>query len=66
LDPIVNPKKQKRTKRANQNKIEWPCVPPFSRDVVKVSESKEVKKAVAHVIIGEENMEQMKDVEFNR
>lgn len=78
LDPIINKanKKQKGRqlvlkKGAEANTLEWPCVAPFSPASenasygIAVSSDKE-NKPVAHVVVAESNLDQVKDVRISR
>ena len=78
LDPIINKanKKQKGRhlvlkKGAEANTLEWPCVAPFSPASenasygIAVSSDKE-NKPVAHVVVAESNLDQVKDVRMGR
>ena len=74
LDPIINKanKKQKGhrwvlKKGAEENTLEWPCVAPFSPVSENASygiavASEKENKPVAHVIVAESNLDQVKDV----
>lgn len=65
LNPIMNKanmiQKQKKwivSRKVPQNKLEWPLAAPFTFP----TDPKDLKKPVAHIVVDEKNLDQVKDI----